>query len=86
MARLAETLKRRFIAMSSLLATFGRWGGIVTLVVLLIALVKQLLALVSFLLIAIKIAIVLAFVAVLALIVIAMMRGRTRRRRDMEDI
>ncbi|MBA3321945.1 MAG: hypothetical protein H0T45_10945 [Pyrinomonadaceae bacterium] len=71
--------------MSALLITFGRWGGIVTLIVLLIALVKQLIALVSFLLVAIKIGIVLAFVAVLALIFIAMMRGRARRRRDLGD-
>jgi len=80
-----EMFKRRFIEMSALLITFGRWGGIVTLIVLLIALVKQLIALVSFLLVAIKIGIVLAFVAVLALIFIAMMRGRARRRRDLGD-
>ncbi len=43
-------------------------------------------ALVGFLLFAIKITVVVAFVGLLLLIVFAMLRGRTRRRRDLEDI
>ena len=68
--------------MTALLATLGRWGGILTLIALLIVLVKQLIALVGFLLFAIKIAIVIAFVGLFLLIVLAMLRGRGRRRRE----
>jgi len=70
--------------MSALLTTFGRWGGILSLIALLIVLVKQLIALVGFLLFALKIAIVIAFVGVLLIIVLAMLRGRGRRRREAE--
>jgi predicted membrane protein len=70
--------------MTALLTTFGRWGGILTLIALLIVLVKQLIALVGFLLFALKIAIVIAFVGVLLIIVLAMLRGRGRRRREAE--
>ncbi|MGH9943698.1 MAG: hypothetical protein ACRD9R_15230 [Pyrinomonadaceae bacterium] len=71
--------------MSAAFKIFGRWGGILTLIALLIVLVKQLIALVSFVFVALKIVIVLAFVAVLALIVIAMLRGRTQRRKREAD-
>lgn len=72
--------------MSSLLMAFGRWGGILTLIILLIALVKQLIAFVGFLMFAIKVGIVLAFIALFLLIIIAILRGRSQRRRDLEDI
>ena len=72
--------------MSSLLMAFGRWGGILTLIILLIALVKQLIAFVGFLMFALKIGIVLAFIALFLLIIIAIFRGRSQRRRDVEDI
>jgi hypothetical protein len=72
--------------MSSLVIAFGRWGGILTLIVLLIALVKQLIAFVGFLMFAIKVGIVLAFIALFLLIIIAILRGRSQRRRDLEDI
>jgi hypothetical protein len=72
--------------MSSLLMAFGRWGGILTLIILLIALVKQLIAFVGFLMFAIKVGIVLAFIALFLLIIIAILRGRSQRRRDVEDI
>ncbi|HEX8423833.1 MAG TPA: hypothetical protein VF634_10505 [Pyrinomonadaceae bacterium] len=68
--------------MTTLLATFGRWGGILTLIALLIVLVKQLIALVGFLMFALKIAIVIAFVGVLLLIVLTMLRARGQRRRE----
>ncbi|HEY0100530.1 MAG TPA: hypothetical protein VGB76_16410 [Pyrinomonadaceae bacterium] len=68
--------------MTALLATFGRWGGILTLIALLIVLVKQLIALVGFLMFALKIAIVIAFVGVLLLIVLTMLRARGQRRRE----
>ncbi len=72
--------------MSAFIRTFGRWGGILTMILLVITLLKQLIALVGFLLFAIKITVVVAFVGLLLLIVFAMLRGRTRRRRDLEDI
>ncbi len=72
--------------MSAFIKTFGRWGGILTMILLVITLLKQLIALVGFLLFAIKVTVVVAFVGLLLLIVFAMLRGRTRRRRDLEDI
>ncbi|MGI8657064.1 MAG: hypothetical protein ACR2LC_17820 [Pyrinomonadaceae bacterium] len=72
--------------MSALIKTFGRWGGILTMILLVITLLKQLIALVGFLLFAIKVSVVVAFVGLFLLIVFAMLRGRTRRRRDLEDI
>lgn len=68
--------------MSAFLKTAGRWGGILTIILLVITLLRQLIAFVSFLFLAIKIIIVVAFVGLLLLIVIAMMRGRASRRRD----
>jgi uncharacterized membrane protein len=72
--------------MSAFIKAFGRWGGILGLILLLVTLLRQLIALVSFLLVAIKFMIVVAFVGLLLLIVFAMLRGRTRRRRDFEEI
>ena len=71
--------------MTTLLATFGRWGGILTLSALLIVLVKQLIALVGFLMFAIKIAVIIAFVGVLLLIVLTMLRARGQRRREARE-
>ncbi|MCA1556276.1 MAG: hypothetical protein LC747_06255 [Acidobacteria bacterium] len=68
--------------MTALLATFGRWGGILTLIALLIVLVKQLIALVGFLMFALKIAVIIAFVGVFLLIVLTMLRARGQRRRE----
>jgi hypothetical protein len=72
--------------MASFLATSGRWGGILTIIILVIALLKQLIAFVGFLMFAIKMAIVLAFVGLFLLIVIAILRGRSQRRRETEDL
>ncbi len=72
--------------MTALLTIFGRWGGILTLIALLIVLVKQLIALVGFALFALKIAVVIAFVIVFLLIVLTMLRGRGRRRRESEGL
>lgn len=71
--------------MTALLATFGRWGGILTLIALLIVLVKQLIALVGFLMFALKIAIFIAFIGVFLLIVLTMLRARGQRRREAGD-
>jgi predicted membrane protein len=72
--------------MASFLATSGRWGGIVTIIILMIALLKQLIAFVGFLMFAIKVAILLAFIGLFLLIVLAILRGRSQRRRESEDL
>ena len=72
--------------MASLLATAGKWGGIITLIALLIALVKQLIALVGFIMFFLKAALVIAFVGLMLLILVTMLRTRNRRRREAEEI
>jgi O-antigen ligase len=71
--------------MSPFLITLGRWGGIVTIILLVITLLKQLIAFVSFLMVAIKAVIVIAFVGLFLLIAITILRERSRRRRR-EDV
>ena len=68
--------------MSAFMLMAARWGGILTIMLLVIALLKQLIALVAFLMIAVKIALVIMFVGLLLVIVLAMLRGRGRRRRE----
>ena len=72
--------------MSAFIATAGRWGGIMAVILLVITLLKQLIALVSFIMVAIKIMIVIAFVALMLLVVMMMMRGRSQRRREAEEL
>jgi uncharacterized membrane protein len=72
--------------MSAFLKVAGRWGGILTIIVLLITLLRQLISLVGFLLVAVKAMIVIAFVGLVLLMIILVLRGRGRRRRDPEDI
>ena len=72
--------------MSSLLVTAGKWGGILTLIALLIALVKQLITLVGFIMFFLKAALVIAFVGLMLLIIVTMMRTRSRRRREAEEL
>jgi hypothetical protein len=72
--------------MCMLLKTFGGLGGLIAVVVLLIAVLKQLVALVGILVAVLKIAIVVVFIAVLAMIVLAIWRERCRRRREAADL
>ena len=64
----------------------GKWGSILVLVALLIALVKQVIAFIGFLTVAIKILIVLAFVILFIGVAVAVFRavGRNRKRKDNE--
>lgn len=71
--------------MMSFLGIFGRLGGIAALILLLLALIRQLITLVGFLLVVVKIAIVVIFVALLVLIALAIFRDRSRRRREAAD-
>ena len=52
------------------------------LILVIIALLKQLILLVGFVLAAIKIAIIVVFVALLVMIVLAILRDRSRKRRE----
>jgi hypothetical protein len=59
----------------------GKWGSILVLVALVIALVKQLIAFIGFLTFAIKILIVLAFAAVFLFVAVAVFRTLSRDRK-----
>lgn len=72
--------------MSVFLKTAGRWGGVLTIIVLVITLLRQLISLVGFLLVAFKAIIIMAFVGLILLMIILVMRGRSRNRREAEDM
>ena len=63
---------------------FGGLGAIVALILVVIALLKQLILVIGWLLAAIKIGIVVIFIALLVMIVLAIFRDRSRRRRETE--
>lgn len=62
----------------------GGLGAIVALILVVIALLKQLILVVGWLLAAVKIGIVVIFIALLVMIALAIFRDRSRRRRDTE--
>jgi hypothetical protein len=68
------------------LKTFGGLGAIVALILLAIALLKQLILLVGFLLAVVKIAIIVVFVALLICIVLAIFRDRSRKKREASEL
>jgi uncharacterized membrane protein len=72
--------------MSAFVKTAGRWGGILTIIVLVITLLRQLISLVGFLLVAVKAVIIMAFIGLVLLMIILVMRGRSRSRREAEDL
>lgn len=72
--------------MSAFMWTAGKWGGIATIILLVIALLKQLITLVAFIMTAIKIGLIILFAGLMLLIVLTMLRGRGRRRREAEEI
>ncbi len=72
--------------MSPFMRTASGWGIILTILLLVVTLLKQLIALVSFIITALKVGIVVVFVGVMLLIVLAIFRGRRSRRREAEDI
>ncbi len=78
--------RRGYKVMTAFLKVAGRWGGIITLILLIVTLLRQLISLVTFLLVAIKVAIVVAFIGLMLLIVLSILRGRQSRRREAEDI
>jgi hypothetical protein len=48
--------------MSAFVKVAGRWGGILTIIALIIVLLRQVISLVSFLLVAVKAIVVIAFI------------------------
>jgi hypothetical protein len=72
--------------MIGFLKIFGRLGSIIALILLVVALLKQLVFMFGILLGLIKIGIILAFVALVVLIALAIFRDRSRRRREAEEI
>jgi len=71
--------------MLGMLKVFGRLGGVLALILLIVALLKQLVALVGFLIVAIKVGVVVIFIALIVLIGLAIWRERCNRRRDRND-
>ena len=70
----------------AILAAFGRGGAVLALILLVVALLKQLIVLVGFLLALIKFAIVVAFIGMLVMIMLAIWRDRSRRKREAEGL
>jgi hypothetical protein len=66
----------------AILTAFGRGGAVLGLILLIVALLKQLIVFVGFLLALIKFAIVIAFVAMMVMIVLAIVRDRSRRKHE----
>jgi hypothetical protein len=61
-------------------------GGITALILLVIALLGSILTLGGFLLTAVKVLIVVIFLAVITMILFSILRNRSRRRHEVEDI
>jgi Flp pilus assembly protein TadB len=70
----------------AILAAFGRGGAVLALILLVVALLKQLIVLVGFLLALIKFAIVVAFIGMLVMIVLVIWRDRSRHKREAEGL
>lgn len=72
--------------MSAFVKMASRWGGILTIIALVIVLLRQVISLVSFLLIAIKVIIFVAFIGLVLVMIALVLRGRRERRSSAEDI
>jgi predicted membrane protein len=66
----------------AIIYALGRGGAVIALVLLVVALLKQLIVMVGFLLALVKFAIIIAFVAVLVMIGLAIFRDRSRRKNE----
>ncbi len=71
--------------MTGWLFTAGRFGGIITIIALVIALLRQVIELVGFLMFAIKIGLVLAFVGLIIGIGLLAIRAFQQRKRDRQS-
>ena len=72
--------------MSSFLKATGRWGGILTVIALVIVLLRQLISLIGFLMVAIKAVIFMVFIGLVLVMIILVLRGRSQRKREAENI
>lgn len=72
--------------MSPFMRTASGWGLVITILILVATLLKQLIALVGFLIAALKIGVVVVFVLLMLLIVVAIFRGRRSRKREAEEL
>jgi hypothetical protein len=70
----------------SFLFAFARGGAVLALILLVVALLKQLIVMVGFLLALIKFAIVIVFVVVIEMIALAIFSDRSRRRHEAEEL
>ena len=70
----------------TLLKAAGKWGGILTLIALLITLLRQVIDLIGFLMMAVKILLVGGFIALLIFIGLLVYRTFRDRRREREDV
>jgi uncharacterized membrane protein len=64
----------------------GRWGGILTIIALIITLLTTLIKFVAFLMTAIKFMVILMFVGLMLIIILSILRGRRARRREVEEL
>jgi predicted membrane protein len=69
----------------AILTALGRGGAVIALVLLIVALLKQLIVMVGFLLGLLKFGIILVFVALIVMIALAIFRDRSRRKHDAEE-
>lgn len=67
-----------------ILKAAGKWGGILVVIALVIALLKQLIALIGFITFAFKILIILAFVAVIIAVGLVVLKGFKENRKHKE--
>jgi hypothetical protein len=70
---------------TAILAAFGRGGAVLALILLIVALLKQLIVLVGVLLAVIKFAIVVVFIAMIVMIGLAIFWDRSRRKREAKE-
>jgi len=70
----------------AILNAFARGGTVFALILLVVALLKQLIVAVGLLLALIKFAIVIAFVVLIVMIALDIFRDRSRRKHEAEDI
>ena len=69
----------------AILTALGRGGAVIALILLVVALLKQLITMVGFLLALVKFAIIIVFVTLLVMIALAIFRDRSRRKHEAED-
>jgi hypothetical protein len=74
------------IVMPVWLTTAGKWGGLLTIIALVIALLRQIIEFVTFLMFAFKIGLVLAFLGIFALVGFMLLRTWQERRRQKQSL